>query len=189
MFIPEFSERHSNKERTLLYWGDSPFVVSVNCTKTDNGFLADWWVSGLKWQDDTPSLILHLTHGLPGKRSELEEQLWFMWEESTRELCFASARADGMQGDATSLATLREAFRTDLLTFHLRGNERLGNFSKQGDSKAEKTANMYLMLKSFGSKQPQKVIADYESEELDLLVHATAINQRLTQAKKKGLLQ
>jgi hypothetical protein len=189
MFKPEFSESHLSKEESAFYWGDSPFVVSVQCTKTEKGFLADWWISGLRREDDQPTLMLRLKHGIEGKRNELQENLWLSWVDSIRELSYASANAGGLMSKEGEINELGERQRVQLLTFHLIGNERIGNFDKGGESKVSRTANMYLLLKSFGSKQPQKSIAEFESQEIGEIVNATAINQRLSQAKQKKLLK
>ena len=189
MFIPEFSEDHIKKSEPSFMWGDDPFVVSVQCQKTDMGYLADWWVSGRKWEDDSPTLILRLRLGVTSNKSELREDLLHLWDVALRELSFGSALVGGIRSTSNEVNELSESQKIELLRFHLLGNERLGNFNILGDTKTEKTANMYLMLKSFGTKQPQKAITQMESELLKRAIDPTVISQRLMFAKKQGYLE
>jgi hypothetical protein len=189
MFIPEFSEDHIRKSERSFMWGDDPFVVSVQCQKTDMGYLADFWVSGRKWEDDSPTLILRLRFGVTSTKSELREDLLHLWDTALRELSFGSAIAGGIRSTSNEVSELSETHKRELLRFHLFGNERLGNFNIIGDTKTEKTANMYLMLKSFGTKQPQKAITEMESELMKQVIDPTVISQRLMFAKKQGYLE
>lgn len=189
MFIPEFSEDHIRRSDPAFMWGDDPFVVSVQCQKTDMGYLADWWVSGRKWEDDSPTLILRLRLGVTAKKSELRADLLHLWDIALRELSFGSALVGGIRSESGEVNELSDSQKSELLRFHLLGNERLENFKILGDTKTEKTANMYLMLKSFGTKQPQKTITEFESEYLKQIISPTAISQRLMFAKKQGYLE
>ena len=189
MFKPDFSEDHIRQADPSFMWGDDPFVVSVQCQKTDMGYLADWWVSGRKWEDDSPTLILRFRLGVISKKSELKEDLYAIWDFGLRELSFGSAIAGGIRSASSEVSELNESVKNELLRFHLLGNERLGNFNILGDTKTEKTANMYLMLKSFGTKQPQKAITQMESELLKQVIDPTVISQRLMFAKKQGYLE
>jgi hypothetical protein len=189
MFIPEFSEDQIRRTDPSYMFGDDPFVVSVQCQKTEMGYLADFWVSGRKWEDDSPTLILRLRLGVTSNKSELREDLLHLWDVALRELSFGSAMVGGIRGTTGEVNELSEPKKRELLRFHLWGNERLGNFNILGDTKTEKTANMYLMLKSFGTKQPQKAITQLESELLKREIDPTVISQRLMFAKKQGYLK
>jgi hypothetical protein len=189
MFKPDFSEDHIRQADPSFMFGDDPFVVSVQCQKTDAGFLADWWVSGRKWEDDSPTLILRLRLGVTAKKSELRADLLHLWDVALRELSFGSAMVGGIRSATGEVNELSDSQKRELLRFHLLGNERLGNFSILGETKTERAANMYLMLKSFGTKQPQKAITQLESELLKQAIDPTVISQRLMFAKKQGYLQ
>ena len=183
MFKPDFSEDHIRQSDPSFMWGDDPFVVSVQCQKTDMGYLADFWVSGRKWEDDSPTLILRLRLGVTSKKSDLRSELLNLWDIALRELSFGSAIVGGIRSSAGEVNELSDSNKRELLRFHLLGNELLGNFNILGETKTEKTANMYLMLKSFGTKQPQKAITQMESELLKSIIDPTVISQRLMFAK------
>ena len=189
MFKPDFSEDHIRQADPSFMFGDDPFVVSVQCLSTDMGYRADCWVSGRKWQDDSPTLILRLQLGVTSKKSELKKDLLHFWDVALRELSFGSALVGGIRSTTNEVNELSKSQKIELLRFHLLGNERLGNFNILGDTKTEKTANMYLMLKSFGTKQPQRAITQMESELMKQVIDPTVISQRLMFAKKQGYLE
>jgi len=184
----DFSEDHLLKDAKAFMWGDEPFVATVFCQKSERGYLTDWWVSGRRWTDDSPTLVLRLRIGVNAQADDLRSKLLELWDTSLREVSFGSAIYGGVQNPSQDLKELDEAQRNSLFDFHLQGHSRYGHFNIKGKSKIEKTANMYLLLKSLGSKQPQKAIAFFESIPNVSEVKASIINQRLALARQSGYL-
>lgn len=184
----ELFEKHSLNGSHSLNWTDFPFAVSVQCLKTPHGYVADWWVSGKKWEDDKPSLMIRFRHGIETTKADLEANLRDLWERILREFAFETALVGGINTAFNEVSDLDKSQRAQLIWFHLYANDYLGHFNLLNDSKIEKTVNMHNLLKSFGYKQPQKIIAEYESETTFKEVKTTAINRRLAIAKEQGLL-
>lgn len=185
----DFSEDHLHKDARAFMWGEDPFVATVFCQKGEQGFLTDWWVSGRRWIDDSPTLVLRLRLGVNASKENLRDSLLHLWDTSLREAAFGSAIYGGIENPSQDLKELTDAQRTTLFDFHLQGHSRYGNFNIKGKSKIEKTANQYLLLKSLGSKQPQKAIAFFESIPYVSEVKTSVINQRLALARQAGYLE
>ena len=143
---------------------------------------------GKKWEEDTPKLLLRLRTAVSGTKEELLPQLVAIWEHSLMELAFGSAISGGIVNPTQDLKELTEAQRLLMFDRHLKGHAQMGHFNIKSDSKIERTGNMYLLLKSLGSKQPQREIATFESIPFVREVKAAAINQRLALARKSGYL-
>lgn len=184
----DFSEHFSTPGMKAYMWGDDPFVVTAFCVQAEDGYLVDWWVSGRTRKLELPSLLIRMKSGIDAEPNELEHSLSRIWETSLRDIAFGSAIFGGVLGSSQELAEMPEELRQRLFDFHLQGHSRFGNFNKEGNSKIERTANMYKLLKTFGSTQPQKAIAAFESLSLVDEVKPAIVNQRLALAKKAGLL-
>lgn len=188
MFTEDFSEDHLNQATRAFMWGNDPFVVTVFCQESGNGFLTDWWVSGRRWADDSPTLVLKLRLGVNASREELKATLYALWDENLKDVSFGSAIFGGIQNPSNDLKELSDQQKAELFDFHLQGHTQFGHFNIKSTSKVERTANMYLLLKSLGSKQPQKEIAKFESFPFITEVKSSAINQRLALARQQGYL-
>ena len=186
--MEDFSEDHLHKDFYSYMWSEEPFIVSVQCQKIGRGFVADWWVSGTAWEDEIPTLILRFRHGLEIEKEHLRPLLKKLWDTWLMDLSFETAMVGGITNTSKEINELPEKVRQQILRFHLWGHDKLGHFNIKGDTKVEKTANQYLMLKTFGSTQPQKAIADSESYPFLGEVSPATINQRLAMAKKLGFL-
>jgi hypothetical protein len=184
----ELFEQHSVSGCHTFNWTDHPFAVTVKCTKIPHGFVTDWWVSGRKWQDDKPSLMIRFRHGIESNKTDLQGNLKGIWERIVREFAFETALVGGINNDSNEVSGLDQSQRAKLIWFHLFANDHLGHFNLEGNSKIERTVNMHILLKSFGYKQPQKFIAEYETSIFLQEVKPTAINRRLAIAKEQGLL-
>jgi hypothetical protein len=188
MFTEDFAEDHLNKASKAFMWGNDPFVITVFCQESGNGFLTDWWVSGRRWRDDSPILVLKLRLGVAASREDLKDALYDIWDTNLRDVSYGSAIFGGIQNPSTDLKELADEQKAELFDFHLQGHTQFGHFNIKGNSKVERTANMYLLLKSLGSKQPQKEIAKFESFPFISEVKSSAINQRLALARQQGYL-
>ena len=188
MFTEDFSEDQLNQSSRAFMWGNDPFVITVFCQESGNGFLTDWWVSGRRWIDDSPTLVLKLRLGVAASREDLRDALFAIWDENLRDVSYGSAIFGGIHNPSTDLKELAEEQKAKLFDFHLQGHTQFGHFNINGNSKVERTANMYLLLKSLGSKQPQKAIAKFESFPFISEVKSSAINQRLALARQQGYL-
>ncbi len=188
MFTEDFAEDHLNQASRAFMWGNDPFVITVFCQESGNGFLTDWWVSGRRWADDSPTLVLKLRLGVAASKEDLKDALYAIWDENLRDVSYGSAIFGGIQNPSTDLKELEDQQKAELFDFHLQGHTQFGHFNIKGISKVERTANMYLLLKSLGSKQPQKEIAKFESFPFISEVKSSAINQRLALARQQGYL-
>lgn len=175
-------------ENPGFLWLDAPFVGTVFCNPGDRGVTTEWLVSGKRWEDESSKLILRFRIALPVPLDTIQTAIREVWESSLRDLAFGSAISGGVANHADGLKVLSMQQRKQMFDAHLKGHAELGHFNIKGDSRAERTANMYLLLKSLGSKQPQQAIASFESIPFVSEVKATAINQRLAQARKAGFL-
>lgn len=187
-FEIDFGEDHLDKVEPSFMWADNPFVVSVLCEKTGSGVLTDWWVTGRRYSKDVPRLLLRMRISLPESPNGLRENLLNKWNSHLVELAFDSAEGGGIENPSPGLKELTPSKQQELFQFHLTGHDQFHHFNHFGNSKVEKTANMYLLLKSLGSTRPQQAIAKFESFPFIHEVAVTAINQRLANAKKKGFI-
>ena len=198
----------SGSGRMFYHRIDNPFVFSVDALpRPDGTFMCEWWVSGPTSSEfgySPPVLLLHLVMGLKCKKEDVEKQLEMYWETRIQEMTFASAIAGGIIVDPKRLKELSEQTQRDIIQQHLSSHDMLQHFP--GPNKPVRatltirTAFMYALLRSLGVSKVQKEIADFESlnfagswEEIksgqDIRVSPETINQRLTHAKKLGLLQ
>jgi hypothetical protein len=187
---------------------DNPFVISVEALpRPDGTYICEWWVTGPTSPEigsSPPILLLHLVMGLRCERDEVESHLETWWETRIQELTFGSAVGEGIIVDSKRLKELSDQTQHEIIHQHLYSHEMLQHFP--GPNKPAKatltvrTAFMYALLRSLGVSKVQKAIADFETlnfagswEEIqsgeEIRVSPETINQRLTHAKKLGLLQ
>lgn len=187
-FEIDFGEDHLDNVEPSFMWADNPFVVSVLCEKTGSGVLTDWWVTGRRYSKRVPRLLLRMRMSLSESPKGLRETLLNKWNSHLVELAFDSGEGGGIENPSPGLKELTPSKQQELFQFHLTGHDQFHHFNHFGNSKVEKTANMYLLLKSLGSTRPQQAIAKFESFPFVHEVAVTAINQRLANAKKKGFI-
>lgn len=180
---------------------DNPFIYSVVGTpRLEGGYLLEWWVTGPKGPDsrldpvsDRPALLLVMNLAIQSSKDEFEEKVQQIWAESVEELAFASAMSGGIV-DSFMWRRLPEKTQHDIIVQHLLGHDYLDHFSKS--NKTVRAAMMYLLLHDMGVTKIQKELASFEQYSLmgfelrvsESTVTTTTINQRLTHAKKLGLL-
>ncbi len=179
----------------------NPFIYSVIGTpREEGGYLAEWWVTGPKGPDsrldpleDRPVLLLNMITAINCSKEAFESRVEEMWELGIENFAFASALSGGIV-DTLVWKRLSERTQSDLIIQHLMGHDYLGHFSKA--NKTLRAAMMYQLLHDMGETRIQQALANFERFEIVGLelrmsnspVSTATINQRLTHAKKLGLL-
>jgi hypothetical protein len=179
----------------------NPFIYSaIGTPKADGGYLAEWWVTGPKGPDsridpvaDRPVLLLNMMTAINCTKEEFENRVEEMWDQGVEDFAFASALSGGIV-DTLVWKRLSEKTQSDLIIQHLMGHDYLGHFSKA--NKTVRAAAMYQMLHDMGVTKIQQALASFEQFAIVGLelrvsespVTTSTINQRLTHAKKLGLL-
>ena len=198
--VLRFSQASHMKGSPTFHFGDFPFAVSVFCTKQGQGYIADFWISGRKWSDDEPRLVMRVTTGVHETKF-IEAAVTALWEERLEEMAFGSAIVGGFWAATPAIVANREA-RDEMLAFHLVAHDRFAEAMRDPKrTKVEQTAIWHNLIRSFGVKQTQKIIARHEvandlverggiTEEFEQIERnrILAVNARLTSARKKGLL-
>lgn len=185
----------------LFHKIDNPFIYSVIGTpRSKGGYSLEWWVTGPTGPDsrldpvsDRPALILTMNLAIQSSKAEFEEKVQNVWAETVEELAFASAMSGGIS-DTLMWRRLPEKTQHDIIVHHLLGHDYLDHFSKS--NKTVRAASMYLFLHDIGVTKIQQELASFERYSLmglelrvrESSVTPTTINQRLTHAKKLGLL-
>ncbi|MFY9240386.1 MAG: hypothetical protein WAO78_16215 [Roseovarius sp.] len=200
--IFRFSVTSSGRDAPTFHFGDFPFAVSVFCQRAERGYIADFWVSGRRYQNDHPRLVMRVTTGIDEPEPKhLEGTVNLLWEHQLQEIAFGSAMMGGISL-YTHTSWLTKRGRDEMISFHLDAQDR---FAKEMGvtkrSKVEQTALWHNLIRSFGIKQTQQLIAQHEwvrdlaepeisAEEFDEREkHRTShINQRLQLARRQGLL-
>jgi hypothetical protein len=179
----------------------NPLIYSVIGTpRQEGGFLAEWWVTGPKGPDsrldplkDRPVLLLNMITAINCTKEEFESRVQEMWDQGLEDFAFASALSGGIV-DTLVWKRLSERTQSDLVINHLMGHDYLGHFSKA--NKTVRAAMMYQLLHDMGVTKIQQALAKFEGFAIVGLelrmsespVPTATINQRLTHAKKLGLL-
>jgi hypothetical protein len=177
-------------------WEDDPFVVTVTATKTQRGYLTDWWISSPTWEgfhDEEnpgfPKLMLRAQLGISKKESRiiLEADLHTLWLENIKDLAFESAIQGGIEKNEIQTDSQIKSLHAE---FHLEGHDRLGHFDskKSVTPTTERSARQYGLLTSLGYPKAQQLIADYETEKLAIEVLVGAVDRRLYMSRKTGLI-
>lgn len=200
--IYRFSMTGTSEGAPEFHFGDFPFAISVFCQKTNRGHIAAYWVSGRRYQDDLPRLVLTVATGINETDSKLlEGAVNQIWEERLQEVAFASALVGGIT-PAPQIADMTKRERHEMLSFHLDAHDRFASeIGERKKSKVEQTAIWHNLIRSLGVKQTQQIIAQHEwvrdlsepgmtAEEFENREsqRTSHINQRLQLARKQGLL-
>lgn len=168
------------ENRAELLIRDGNFVATVDFLKQENAYTFDWWVSGIT-RNDQLRLLIRFQVSIPDLSNNFDalEVAESFWEKSIRELAWTSANAEGLP-DLPSPPSVET--RRDHVKIHLREHAELGNL-ENGDTRAyTKTLRSYQLVKSFGYKSAQPLIAEFEK------VPLTTISRRLSMARDAGLL-
>lgn len=182
-----FAETQKGKARADFLFIDEQFVGSVFCVREGDRYQLDWWVTSNR-PDSSPSLVLRVQSSFKAETSGLEKKLQSYWKRFYLRPAMASAKSGGITAETEDFKRLSRESQDNLVQGHLFAHDRNGHFNHLGYSKVAKTASMYLLLNSLGTKQPQKAIAAHEDPEMLGEVKTTAINQRLALAKRAGIL-
>ena len=195
-----FSQTKASKVAPVFHFGDFPFAVTVFCSKQEQGYIADYWISGRRWSDDEPHLVMRVTAGI-SEMGDIEGAVNSLWDNKLQEMALSSAMVGGFHAANSTIDMTRQS-RDEMLGFHLDAHDRF--VEAMGDekrSRVQQTARWHNMIKSFGVKQTQNVIASHQwvndlaeegmtAEEFDKRdrKRSAAINARLISARKQGLL-
>lgn len=179
-----------------FYFIDDPMVVTGSIKLVKEGYLIEYWVSGLSWSDfhddfeKTPRLLLKTTLGIKQKKNakELEETILQIWNFQLIDLAFLAANEGQMVRLDSSIPENEET------TFHakwqLMGHHRLGTFDAGAENNptTTRTARQYELLKSMGYTRPQKAILEFEKRVLQTNLMLSALEGRLNTARNKGMV-
>jgi hypothetical protein len=193
----QFASFNASEKSALFKWEDSPFVVSVTVSNTPNGYLCDWWVSGIsqavfhgKDKNGFPKMMLRAQIGVSRKESalQLEAALHELWFAHFKDLAFESAIQGGLVKAEVPSDLETKTLHSEL---HLEGHDRLGHFdAEDSDSPLmERSAKQYGLLTSMGHPRSQKLIAEYETKQQAIEVLVGAIDRRLYMSRKAGLVE
>lgn len=194
-----FSQTKLSKLTPVFHFGDFPFAVSVFCFKQEKGYIADYWISGRRYSDDEPRLVMRVTAAI-NEEEEIEAAVNHYWEIQLQEMAFGSAMVGGIAAHHKNDMT--KQLRDEMLSFHLDAHDRFAE--AMGDrkrSKVEQTARWHNLIRSFDVKQTQKIIVSHQwvadlaeegmtPEEFEKRDRnrSAVINSRLITARKQGLL-
>ena len=195
-----FSQTTVSKATPVFHFGDFPFAVSVFCIRQEKGYIADYWVSGRRWSDDEPRLVMRVTAGI-NEDKEIEAAVNHFWETQLEEMAFGSAMVGGFLLANQSIDMTRQ-LRDEMLAFHLHAHDRFAEAMRDPKrSRVEQTARWHNLITSFGVRQTQKIIVGHQwvndlaeegmtAEEFEKRdrKRSAVINARLTTARKQGLL-
>lgn len=159
---------------------DGNFVATVDFLRQENSFTFDWWVSGIT-RNGQLRLLIRFQFSIPDLKTNFDalEVAESFWERSIRELAWTSANAEGIP-DLPSPPSVET--RRDHVKIHLREHSELGNLDNDDPRAYARTFRSYQLVKSFGYKSPQPLIAEFEN------VPLTTISRRLSMARDAGLL-
>jgi hypothetical protein len=196
-----FSQTTVSKLTPVFHLGDFPFAVTVFCTKQERGYIADYWISGRRYSDDEPRLVMRLTAAInAGDSEDLEASVNNFWDTHLQEMAFGSAMVGGIAAHQNDEITKQA--RDDMLIFHLHAHDRFAEaMGEQKRSRVEQTARWHNLIRSFDVRQTQKIICAHQwisdlaeegitPEEFEARdrKRSAAVNSRLITARKQGLL-
>jgi hypothetical protein len=180
-----FEESQMSKDLMAFKFAEDPFVISVVCEPLDEGFTAEWMVSGIRRRDDKPRFLLRLQMGVSASRNELLAVCHQIWDVSLRELALHAANQGGLDAPANSMKRSNRDIHAE---WHVRAHDRLLHFNPLDGTLTERTANMFNLLKSMGFVQAPSLIVDYEAAESLGMVKPSTVNRRLHMARQAGLI-
>jgi hypothetical protein len=191
-----FSDWLREGKTGCFFFIDEPHVVTGTCKLVTEGYLVEYWVSGLSWSDyhddfdKTPRVILKTTLGVKKKTDSkaLDKTLLEIWNRQLAELAHLAA----LEGQMLRLDnSITESEETNFhAKWHLIGHHALGTFDEGEHSNPTtvRTARQYELLKSMGYTRPQKAILEFEHQVLETELMLTAIEGRLNTARNKKLI-
>ena len=192
----QFASFNRAYKTALFKWVDDPFVVTVTAANTANGYLCDWWVSGISQavfhgkESGFPRMMLRAQIGVSRKESalQLEQALHELWFEHFKDLAFESAIQGGLMKAEVPSDLEVKSLHSEL---HLEGHDRLGHFDDEdaGSPLMERSAKQYGLLTSMGHPRSQKLIAEYETKKQAIDVVVGAIDRSLYMSRKAGLVE
>ena len=177
-FIEDRSKPTESRAEMLLR--EDHFVATIDVDRTSEGFTLDWWVSGTTRNGEL-RLLLRFQIGIADAQtfSEVKILCENFWEKELREMAWGSANAGGIPDLSAPPGV---DVRRDHVKVHLKEHDQLGNLD-QGDLRVYvRTLRQYQLVKSFGYKSAQPLIAKYENLPLSTVV------KRLSMARDSGLL-
>lgn len=188
--------------RRTIHWWSWPFVVTVVGEPKSEGYLLDWWVTAENTSTQQPVLVTRASLGINSESIEdLESNLQFLWEDSIHALAVISLENGGFGSSLNPLSLdYTKAIREEIVSNHLKTHDEM--WDQVGNGKRRKvllTAGWHNLIRQFGLKQTQQLIANHErakaigetlkGKESDWSKPSTAhINKRLYEARKQGLL-
>jgi hypothetical protein len=175
----EFRTKPSESRAEMLI-RDDQLVATVDVEKNPDGFNLDWWVSG-STRNGELRLLLRFQVAITDAKAftEVMTMCENYWEKELREMAWGSAIAGGIPDLASPPGV---AVRRDHVRVHLKEHDELGNLD-QGDLRVfVRTLHQYQLVKSFGYKSAQPLIAEFENLPLSTVV------KRLSMARDSGLL-
>ena len=196
-----FSQMRLSELSPIFHFGDFPFAVTVFCLRQEKGYIADYWISGRRYSDDEPRLVMRVTAAIDSENTEeLEVAVNEFWSTQLQEMAFGSAMVGGIASHQKSDMT--KQLRDDMLSFHLAAHDRFAEaMGDQRRSRVEQTARWHNLIRSFDVKQTQKIIVKHQwvsdlaeegmtAEEFEKRdqKRSAVINARLIAARKQGLL-
>ena len=196
-----FSQMRLSELSPIFHFGDFPFAVTVFCMGQEKGYIADYWISGRRYSDDEPRLVMRVTAAIDSENTEeLEVAVNEFWSTQLQEMAFGSAMVGGIASHQKSDMT--KQLRDDMLSFHLAAHDRFAEaMGDQKRSRVEQTARWHNLIRSFDVKQTQKIIVKHQwvsdlaeegmtAEEFEKRdqKRSAVINARLITARKQGLL-
>jgi len=192
----QFASFNRADKTALFKWEDDPFVVTVTATNNFNGYLCDWWVSGISRavfhgkENGSPKMMLRAHIGVSRKDSalQLEKALHELWFDHFKDLAFESAIEGGLMKAEVPSNLEVKSLHSEL---HLEGHDRLGHFDTEdtGSPLMERSAKQYGLLTSMGHPRSQKLIAEYETKKQAIEVLVGAVDRRLYMSRKAGLVE
>lgn len=180
-----FGEDILSKDLKAFKFADEPFVVSITCEPSLDGFATEWVVTGQRRRDGLPRFLLRVQMGIQATTSELRELSLEIWQNQLKELAFGAANQGGIDAQANTMSRAHKDLHAE---WHLKGNDLLGHFNQVSNTYTERTANMFNLLKSMGYLQAPKMLVQFETNESHGEVKESTINRRLHMARQAGLI-
>lgn len=180
-----FEEIQKRDSQTIYQFGDWPFVGSVYLTPSDDGFLSDWVITGVRKSDSLPKFMLRIVTGISSSQADVIPDCSNLWMENIQELAFHAAMQGGQDLPVNSLPN---DMKKELANFHLFAHDRFGDFMQESATVTERTARMFHLIKSMGFVQAQKLITEYEVSNSTGKVKPSTVAKRLHMAREAGLI-
>jgi len=192
--------KHGSK--TVHFW-TYPFAVTVVSTPHRGSSLFDWWVSAAEEELGIAELVFRSSYLVPATTvEEIERTIREYWEGAFHQVAASSSKEGGFTAASSLSVDYTRSKKEEIVKFHMQSHDEMWERMGGKRSKVATTVGYHKLIKSFGLKQTQQLIAQHEWVS-DIMNEAKAhhnrlgelqdistahINQRLQQAKKMGLL-